>query len=163
MEIEAFVTYLRHSLPGQPIQYFRYVTNSLMVYLGCTPEDLGRDIGAPGYVVWLEPTWHVCSLDDVIVGSREVYGEVDEGEPNWERLEGLLKPLLGKRVEAVTTDFRTNDLVLIVEGSYLIRTFVSNARRDHLWHIDDNGRRLALYADPGGFELVERENVEPTK
>ncbi len=161
MEIEAFMTYLRHSLPGQPIRFFRYVTNSLMVYLGCTPEDLGRNIGDPGYVVWLEPPWHVCSLEDVIVGSREAQTDPDEGEPDWDRLAGLLNPLLGKRVEAVTTDFRSNDLVLIVEGGYLIRTFVCDAQNDHTWHIDDNIRGLALYADPRGFELVERENAEP--
>jgi hypothetical protein len=161
MEIEAFIAYLRHSLPGQPIRFFRYAANSLMVYLGCTPEDLGRKVGDPGYVIWLEPTWHVCSLKDVLVGSREAQIDPEGGEPNWDRLIGLLNPLLGKRVEAVTTDFLSNDLVLIVEGGYLIRTFVSDAQSDHLWHIDDNARRIALYADPRGFELVEREDAEP--
>jgi hypothetical protein len=162
MEIEAFVTYLRHALPGQPIRFFRYAANSLMVYLGCTPEDLAREVGDPGYVVWLEPTWHICSFEDALVGSREAQTDPEEGEPDWGRLIGLLDPLLGKRVEAVTTDFRTNDLVLIVEGGYLIRTFVSHAQSDHLWHICDNARRLTLYADPRGFELVEPEDTGPS-
>ncbi len=160
MEIEAFVAHLRHSLPGQPIRYFRYAANSLMVYLDCTPEDLGHEVGDPGYVVWLEPTWHVCSLDDVIVGSREAQSDPEEGDPDWDQLIELLNPLLGKRLEAVSADFRTNDLALIVEGGYLIRTFFSDAKDDHIWHIDDNIRKLALYADPRGLEMIEREDTE---
>jgi hypothetical protein len=160
VEIEAFAAYLRHALPGQPIRFFRFAANSLMVYLGCTPDDLSRNRGDPGFVIWLEPTWHACSLDTVLVGSREAQTDPEEGEPDWDRLHGQLNPLLGKRVEALTTDFRTNDLILIVEGGHLIRTFVSDASDDHLWHVDDNARRLALYADPQGFEMVER-NAEP--
>jgi hypothetical protein len=160
MEIEAFITYLRHSLPGQSIRHFRYAANSLMVYLGCTPEDLGCKVDDPGFIVWLEPTWHVCSFEDVIVGSREAQTDPEEGEPNWDKLIELLNPLLGKRIEAVITDFRTNDLGLIIESGYLIRTFVSDAQDDHIWHIDDKSRRLALYADPHGLEIVEREGFE---
>ena len=160
MEIEAFITHLWHGLTGQAVRSFRYAANSLMLYVGCAPEDLGREIGDPGYVVWLEPTWHVCSLEDVIVGSREAQSDPEEGDPDWDRLIGLLNPLLGKRVEAVTTEFRTNDLVLILEGGYLIRTFVADAQDEHIWHIDDNMRRIALYADPRGFEMVQRENAE---
>jgi hypothetical protein len=161
VEISAFMAALRHSLPGQPIRFFRYALNSLIVYLTCTPDDLNDKKGDPGYVVWLEPPWHICSLEAVIVGSREAQPDPDKGDPDWDRLIGLLNPLLGNRVEAVTTDFRSNDLIVIVEGGYLIRTFTSDAQDDHLWHIDDNARQLALYADTQGYKLVARKR--PTR
>jgi hypothetical protein len=160
MEIEAFITHFRYSMPGHPIRFFRYAMNSLMIYLGCTPDDINRETGDSGYVVWLEPTWHVCSIENVIIGSREAQSDPEEGEPDWDRLNGSLNPLLDKRVEAVATDFRTNDLIVIVEGGYLIRTFVADAQDDHIWHIDDNKRKLALYADPRGYEMVERNSAD---
>jgi hypothetical protein len=157
VDVNAFATCLPHAIPGQPIRYFRFAANSLMVYLGCTPDELSRKKGDPGFTVWLEPTWHVCSPDAVLIGSREAQGDPFDGEPDWDRLHGTLVPLIGKRVEVVTTDGRTNDLILIVEGGYLIRTFASDARDDHLWHIDHHARRLALYGDTQGVEMVDRD------
>jgi len=38
-----------------------------------------------------------------------------------------------------------------------IRSFVNNAADDHCWHLDDYARGMAVYVDPRGFELVDRE------
>jgi hypothetical protein len=54
----------------------------------------------------------------------------------------------------------TNDLALGLDGGFEVRTFVSDATCDHIWHIDDKPRRLALYASPTVLDVEDRSKRE---
>lgn len=73
MDAEVLFTELRHLLIGRPIQFWRLAANSLLLYSDCEPGQ------ARGYVIWGEPTWHFSAPEGVLVGSRQVHGEGDDG------------------------------------------------------------------------------------
>ena len=145
MDTTALLQELFESMVGRTITWRRLVADSLLLYLECEPGELRH-----GYILWLEPTWHVSCPDGVIVGSDQA--QVDSKEELC-RVGRPLDQLIGQTVDAAEIDDRSNDLCLKTLGGYFAKTFVSDPTHEEIWSIADNARSVRLCASPSGLEV----------
>jgi len=147
-----FIRSIRKRAVGGVVRYRRLAMNSLLVYLDCRPGD------ESGFSIWLEPTWQVLGPLHVLAGSRQAQVE---GKKELTNIGKVIDAILGRRLVGFTIARRSNELTLRLTGEFEIRNFVSDANDDHIWHIDDHEKRLALYASPTELEVVERSRNKP--
>jgi mycothiol synthase len=146
----AFLRKFRRCLLGRPVAFYCLLTNTLLLDIDYQPD------GDTGYVIWLDPVWQVWTPEGVLVGS-DFYCAQGEGElETLERAGALLGRLIGEPVAGLEVKPRSNDLTLMVGERFLVRTFLSDPTANDTWHIDDRGRRVALYGSPQGLEVVRR-------
>src|SRR5262245_27533758 len=94
---------------GRTVSYQRLAANSLMLYIDSAPDE------RTGFMIWFEPTWRLTSASSILIGSDQDCSGTKEdlariGEP--------LRRLLGQRVENISVDERSKDLLLVVEGEF---------------------------------------------
>jgi hypothetical protein len=75
----------------------------------------------------------------------------------YERVGAVVGRLVGETVVGLEVKPGSNDLVVDVGERFLLRTCLSDPTTDHSWHLDDRGRRVALYGSPRGLEVVRRQ------
>ncbi len=136
------------AMVGRKVTYRRLAANSLMLYIDSAPDE------RTGYLIWFEPTWRVVSASGLLICSDQ---EIGERKEDLGRYGKPLSALLGRTVEEVIVDERSRDLIVTLEGGLEIRTFVADPTAEHIWHIDDQKLRVALYASATEFEIVQRE------
>ncbi|HSG38040.1 MAG TPA: hypothetical protein VLE27_00260 [Thermoanaerobaculia bacterium] len=153
MEMEPYFTTLCSQIVGLSVRNRRLAGNTLIVYVECSPGDKS------GYVLCLEPTWHMCDSQGVVAGSRQAQEEEPEepGEPTgFEMVADQIDNLVGKRIEQIDRDARTGDLTVQLEGGYLLRTFVCDPREERLWYIRDGQTKQTIHGDPKGLRVTAR-------
>jgi hypothetical protein len=141
------------SLIGQEVSFEGFLGNELILDFGRTPAD-----GRAGFRLWLEPPWHLSSEEGVLLGSFQCKTAGNYEEPCWQNIQRQVEKLRGKKVIDVKIDGRTNEICLFLSEGLMVRNFVNDPEHDHCWHLDDHASRLAVYADPKGFDLVDRED-----
>jgi hypothetical protein len=70
----------------------------------------------------------------------------DAGDPDagFNLAAAAVDVLNGRRITDVAIESITGDLLLWLDGEYLVRTFVSDPTDSELWHIRDNVSRIRL-------------------
>jgi mycothiol synthase len=170
----ALLRKFRCSLLGRPVSFYRLVGDMLLLYIDCQPGD------DDGYLIWLDPCWQVRGPEGVLVGSdfwlaqgeREAavsrtHGVAfsylpSKGVPaeRYERAGAFLSPLIGEPVTGLEVKPGSNALAVEVGVRFRIRTWVLDPTTCHTWHMDNIGRRVALYGSPKGLEVVRRHGAD---
>jgi mycothiol synthase len=168
-KVTAYLSKFRRSLLERRVTFCRLIGNSLLLDIDRQPGD-----DSSGHVIWLDPVWQVWASGRVLVGSDFclVQGEGDarvsgargvtfdymrsQSYPaaKYERAGALVGRLVGEPVVDLVVKPRSNDLTLAIGERFLVRTFLSDPTDDHTWHIDNCGRRVALYGSPRALEMV---------
>ena len=133
----------RQNIVGHSITYTRLAANSLILYVDCQPGD------EIGFVIWLEPTWHVKGPTGVLVGSRQA--QMDDAPGDREAFSRVAEPLStlhNKKIVSMGIELLTHDLHLRLEGELWIKTFVADPTDDESWHIRDAAGRMKLVGSP---------------
>ncbi len=136
----------RHRLIGRPVKFVRLAANSLLVYVDSEPGS------ATGLTFWFEPTWHLVGPTGVLLGSRQAQVEDPDARS---KLSDLTANLFEKKVEELSVVPLTHDLHVFFEGSYSIKTFVSDPVDNESWHIRDNKTKHRLVGCAAGLRVTE--------
>jgi hypothetical protein len=154
MNADDLLERFRHEIIGRNISFVRLALNSLLLYVECEPDD------EHGYILWLEPTWHVSTPKGIVAGSRQAQGAGDNG-PTAEELGkvggAIREVLLNQQITVFQVDERSRDLALTVANENYARTFVADPNDDHIWHIKENSTGLKIYASSSGLEIYGAE------
>lgn len=152
---EIFLSLLT-ALIGRVIRFNRLAGNSLIIYIDCEPGD------ESGLIIWFEPTWHMSSSSGVLIGSRQLQfsEDIDEEEERSQMalIGAPLNDIIGKPITTLEIAPRSNDLMLVVDNEYHIKTFVSDPTDDEIWHIRDKNRKLCLRMSPNGMTVDDETN-----
>ena len=144
---------LQKMLLGRRVTFRRLAGNSFLVYLECEPGD------KQGFVIWLEPSWHLCNRSKVLVGSHQ--SELARGprqKAGFKKVAPLLNKLIGKKVTSVNIAPGSHDLEVRLSGGYHLRTFADDPASFECWHITDATNNLVLYGSASGLRVQKQKS-----
>jgi hypothetical protein len=143
---------LRERVIGRRVTSRTLAANSLLVRVA---TDENR---TTGWGIWFEPTWHLRGPNGVLTGSWQAQNE-ERGDNNeksgFQKAAEAVNAVTGKLVENLSFEPLTGDLHLELEGSLLVRTFLSNPDKEELWHIRDYETGLTLFRTGKSFYIRE--------
>ena len=148
---DSLLRYFQKTLLGRRVTFRRLAGNSFLIYLECEPGD------KQGFVIWVEPSWHLCNRSKVLVGSYQ--SELARGprqKAGFKKVAPLLNKLIGKKVTSVNIAPCSHDLDVRLSGGYRLRTFADDPASFECWHIADLSKNLVLYGSPLGFRVRKR-------
>jgi hypothetical protein len=148
MDPGPFFETLKGQLIGHRVTYRRLACDILLIYLDCEPGD------GTGVTIWLDPIWHFCGPEGVLVASMQVAEALDSEETMAAVADELMASLLGRSIESVVIEPRTFDLMVKFEGDYYVKTSVSDPASEESWHIRDNTTGTRLRGSPQGLSVV---------
>jgi hypothetical protein len=146
---ETLLAVYRSRIVGGVVRARRLAGNSLLLYVDAEPGD------GEGLTMWLEPTWHLRSNTEVLTGSRQAQHDEEAEDPDagFNRAAEAVDALIGRRVVELEVESGTGDLILTLEGGFVVRTFVSDPDTDELWHIRDNATKQRVTRAGRGFQI----------
>src|SRR5262249_49431464 len=141
----------RRSLLRRPVTGFSLLCDMLWLYLDCQPAN-----DSTGYVIRLDPFWQIWGPAEVLLGSDYCRTAGATEVEACERVNALLRQLVGKPVTRLEAKPGSNALAVEVGEQFLMQTFLQDPTAQDSWAIDDYGRRVSLYGSPRGLEVVRR-------
>ncbi len=153
LKSNSLVKRLQKTLMGCRVTFRRLAGNSFLLYLGCEPGD------KQGFVIWFEPSWHLCNRSKVLVGSRQ--SELASGphqKAGFKKVAPLLNKLIGKKVTSINIDSYSHDLDVGLNGGYHLRTFADDPESFKCWHITDTANNLVLYGSASGLRIPKQKS-----
>ncbi len=132
----------------------RVAGNTLILYLDSQPGD-DNSIS-----FWIDPPWHLCGPDSVLIGSRQMQEETTEEE--LDEITRPLKHIQENDIETIEIEERTNDLIISFKNNFQIRTFAVNPEEDYSWYMTDKGNNLRVNGAPKGVTIEELKKNKST-
>lgn len=140
----AFET-LRHQIVGRVIADRQLAGNTLFLWV-----DTGSD-KSRGWIIGLEPSWHLLSADGLLAGSMQAQDEEDAS--GWTRVSERIDTLVGRHIEGLHIDPLTYDLQIKLTGGLIARTFCSDPREEMSWEIRTRADNAVWEGGPRGIRL----------
>ena len=136
---------LLNEIIGLKVKKTRLAANSLIIYIECEPGD------KKGYSIWLEPTWHLTE-EKVLLGSRQLQTDNDE---LFHKFAKILNKIHNLKIINISIIENSNDINILLEKNYSIKTFVADPTDPEIWHITDIKNKLKVYVSPTQFKIVQ--------
>ena len=138
---------LLNELQDKSIVDFTYFANSLALYIDCKNDK------HKGYLIWFEPTWNFSNNKNVLLGSRQLQTDNEELFHSFAK---ELHPILNKKITSIKIDKISNDIKIIIDNKFIIKTFVTDPEDEEIWHIDNNYNSLRIMASPTNIKVEKK-------
>jgi hypothetical protein len=141
---------IKKGIVGKKVVHFRFVTDSLQIYIGTDISD------KRGYILWFDPAWHFRDNKKVLLGSYQAALGKKATIRDYVKVGKPLEQLIGRVVTGLIIEPVTNDLIVEFEKGYIVRSFVTDVNYEFDWHIFDRALDKTLWGCSSHFRIYPR-------